>query len=154
MMIKQGDSETVTEYARRVEEMSNRAYSDRAIGAEFRIPIFIRGIRESRVRLALVTGDDKSFDELVKTANRIEQASIIMESPGDLRVFSSSRGEGGESQGFLQAEEQPRRSDQSFRASDGSKINYLRAILYTITLNNTTLLAHLLQHQITLFDTE
>ena len=121
MMIKQGDSETVTEYARRVEEMSNRAYSDRAIGAEFRIPIFIRGIRESRVRLALVTGDDKSFDELVKTANRIEQASFIMESPGDLRVFSSSRGEGGESQGSLQAVEQPRRSDQSFRASAQSR---------------------------------
>ena len=124
MMIKQGESETVVEYARRVEEMSNRAYSDKAISAEFRIPIFIRGIRENRVRLALVTGDDKSFDELVKTANRIEQASIVMDSPGDLRVFSSSsvgkRG-AGVTQGFLQMEQHSQGNDQSFRASPQSR---------------------------------
>lgn len=79
MMCSQQDMETVDEYSVRLDDLACRAYTDDDVRKSIKVPTFLRGIRDYKIKLALIQGDKQDYDDLVKTAKRCEQASTIME---------------------------------------------------------------------------
>lgn len=88
MMTCQKEDETVEEYSRRLDDLACRAYDVEEVRKGVKTPTFIRGIRDYAIKLALVTGEEKTYEQLVKTAKRCEQASVIMEQNSATRIFS------------------------------------------------------------------
>ena len=118
-LIKQSDRESIAEYAHRVDELAARAYPTQEVRDEIKAPTFIRGIRESRIKLALVTGDDKSYDDLVKTATRCEQANIMMQPSIDMRVFASSIEDNSNHQSVAALSSNSNAINQQWRGQEG-----------------------------------